>query len=213
MSYHSDEVARKVIETFDAFKFSIPENTFTVLAAFLAVSQSDFPNRIFPLSVATGTKCVGMGDLNVDGTIVSDSHAEVLARRALKRYLLQLIICCCRDPVELENPNCIIEEFFVPNSANRRFRVKSNYKIAMYISDSPCGDCTIYNRNFKSTYIVGDDNNKSEPLIRPKYTSNSDVVNHGKTSTVFTGAKIVVNNRTIRENSVEQTLGLLRVRT
>lgn len=37
--------------------------------------------------MASGTKSVGKKNLTLNGNLISDSHAEVLARRAFKRYL------------------------------------------------------------------------------------------------------------------------------
>ena len=53
---------------------------FTVIAAFVA---EDPTGQVFPLSLASGTKCLGAREVAeaVPGTILKDSHAEVLARR------------------------------------------------------------------------------------------------------------------------------------
>ena len=43
------------------------------------------------LVVATGTKCVDGSKLSSNGQALNDSHAEVLARRAFKRFLLEQV--------------------------------------------------------------------------------------------------------------------------
>lgn len=51
------------------------------MAAFVAQRGDDME----VLSLATGTKCLGVSGMATDGSVVNDAHAEVLARRALLR--------------------------------------------------------------------------------------------------------------------------------
>lgn len=51
------------------------------LAGFVLVSDIDQSVQV--LSLATGTKCISREFLSLDGDVVLDSHAEVLARRSL----------------------------------------------------------------------------------------------------------------------------------
>ena len=57
-----------------------------VVAAVVAADRRE--NRLRLLSLASGSKTVFGEHLSRDGNALSDSHAEVLARRGLMRYLL-----------------------------------------------------------------------------------------------------------------------------
>ena len=57
------------------------------------LSQTDVSgiDDLLVLVVATGTKCVDGSKLSSNGQALNDSHAEVLARRAFKRFLLEQV--------------------------------------------------------------------------------------------------------------------------
>ena len=58
------------------------------------------------LTIASGNKCLGGSKMCPNGTVVNDSHAEVLARRAFKLLLWKIIlnnICIEINPKILTN--------------------------------------------------------------------------------------------------------------
>ena len=133
---------------------------FTVLAAFIAIDELQNEKKV--ISLATGTKCAGKSDIDPNGNIVVDSHAEVLARRGFIRYLMKEIKLCLSQ-VDYDRNYCCILEKYIPVAAQDHFlfRLKSNYSIWMYVSDSPCGEAAIYsrsnNRSFsglKSPFVI-----------------------------------------------------------
>ena len=117
-------------------------NQFTVLCAFCFVSQDQI---VVPIALATGTKSVGQNVLCNDGSIVVDSHAEVIARRALQKYFLELVLNCLKNPTLLDSPECFIEVYDTGKKF-KKFKLKDNIRLYMYTSDSPCGDCSIYEK-------------------------------------------------------------------
>lgn len=128
------------------------------------------PSQLQVLTLATGNRCLGLRDMRPDGSVVNDSHAEVLAVRALRHRLLEEI----EQQLQLQGGRRKMEEQAaggggavaaagtVGSAAStplvdpspcwmlqRRkedglFSLKPGLKLHLYISDSPCGDAAIY---------------------------------------------------------------------
>ena len=109
-------------------------NEWTVLAGIVARSKGE----LTVVSLATGNRCLGVRQLCRQGTVVNDSHAEILARRAFKKF------CACEmQRVALgDGP---VSPFFVVSSAGS-FRVRDGVSFHLYISASPCGDASVFGK-------------------------------------------------------------------
>ncbi|XP_059478440.1 tRNA-specific adenosine deaminase 1-like isoform X2 [Neocloeon triangulifer] len=85
------------------------------------------------VSLGTGSKCLGKNELSKDGGLVSDSHAEVLARRTFLLYLYgQLSLL--GDGQESE----VFEK-----SETGKAHLKPAIRFHLFTSHTPCGDASI----------------------------------------------------------------------
>jgi len=120
----------------------------TIYAAIVAAS---FPSTLKVVTCATGTKCTTVGP---EGWVLRDSHAEVLCRRGLIRVLLQ----------ETTTGNLRLLE-----TSGDSHRLRADTTLHLYVSDSPCGDASIYpiqheeDMNFTGAKVIvqKDNNNPS----------------------------------------------------
>jgi len=140
------------------------DNEWTVYACLLASSSSveprdeskghDDEDRIWVVSCATGTKCTGTGGgceaaaQRRRGYVLHDCHAEVLVRRGLVRVLWSEICDRLSGSSEKIQPTgekgggrYLLEQ---DESGNGRFRLRPDVTLHLYVSDSPCGDASIY---------------------------------------------------------------------
>ncbi|GKY98847.1 hypothetical protein MPSEU_000840700 [Mayamaea pseudoterrestris] len=159
----AQRIAKLVIE--DHYEKDLPKNLgkpkpdseWTVFAAIVAVEQVSTasessrsePSRIWVVSSATGTKCTAQ--TREDGTVLHDSHAEVLARRGFVNVLWKEILSRCPE----NNPASSTytqpkSHFLLEEKGSMSFCLRQNVKLYMYVSDSPCGDATIYSQHASS---------------------------------------------------------------
>ncbi|KAK3428683.1 tRNA-specific adenosine deaminase TAD1 isoform X2 [Eucalyptus grandis] len=122
----------------------------TVLAAFLLSSPS---RELEVVSLGTGTKCIGRSLRSLHGDVVNDSHAEIIARRALMRYLYAEIqrlkmsdgddgnghgsdrFRCGGDVRDRESPL----EPILEGHGEGKYRMRVGWQLHLYISQLPCG--------------------------------------------------------------------------
>ncbi|KAL5132890.1 tRNA-specific adenosine deaminase TAD1 [Glycine soja] len=103
------------------------------------------------VAMGTGTKCLGRSLLRTCGDVVHDSHAEVIARRALIRFFytqIQHLTGSKHAPsnggkrFKLDDGNSPFE--LDPGCLNKgKYSLKKDWKLHMYISQLPCGDASL----------------------------------------------------------------------
>lgn len=138
MEDFADKVARLCIEKYAKLsKTGKPSNNeWTVLSGIILKSYN---GELSLVALATGTKCLGELELlNTEvynrGCRLSDSHAEILARRAFIRYLydqIDLLLACAESQV------------FVVDK-EKKIRLREGTSFHFFSSQTPCGDCSIF---------------------------------------------------------------------
>lgn len=142
----SSEIVDAVYKTYSL----LPSNgkpkcgEFTVLAA--VVIENVSMSTLEVVSIATGTKCLGHEVVKNDrmGCLISDSHAEVLARRCFKRYLFKSLISLMTNPQDDQSIILKRNDFIGQNIHHKPFGLKPCMRIHMFMTDAPCGDASIY---------------------------------------------------------------------
>jgi tRNA-specific adenosine deaminase 1 len=87
MDTSRDAVVDQIFKKYESFRYTPPNNAFSVLAAFYVLDERNGNTKI--ISIATGSKCLPTTKFSRTGDTVHDFHAEVLARRGAVRWLMQ----------------------------------------------------------------------------------------------------------------------------
>ena len=138
---------------------SLGDAEFTVVAAIVA--EKIDTGEVKVLSLATGTKCCGEAvhaTVRKHGTIVGDSHAEILARRSFHLHVLESVSALLfqedgraqrrhEGSVDPSSEEAVgFAEENILELVNGKARLRKGLTLNLYISDNPCGDASIYSR-------------------------------------------------------------------
>lgn len=104
----------------------------SILAGVVVELHNDF-NCI---SLATGVKALAYDSISLQGDLVHDSHAEVLARRGARTWLLARLVGEVKAPSDYTEVDGI-SRLFEPVSKGR-WRCKAEAKLHLYCSTFPC---------------------------------------------------------------------------
>ena len=123
----SEEIADLIIRQFNLLKKSgkPKDHEFTILSGIVLES----PNGKECIAIGMGMRCLHPRQMSDRGDVLNDCHAEILAKRAFRSYLLN----------QMENAlsgNHSILEY--AHDEDRPFRLKSNHVFHLYISQAPC---------------------------------------------------------------------------
>jgi tRNA-specific adenosine deaminase 1 len=201
---NADDVMMAVKKAWDSLGSNGKPNNgeYTVLAAFVACITTESSEELHVLSLGTGTKCAGKSILEEDkiGCILCDSHAEVIAKRGLQKYLIDCMINLVNKPCNgNDNYNAIT---FASNDNVSIFKLKDSWKIIFFISENPCGDASIFehkdgNNNFTGAKLINNnesllwtrENTQELGLLRFK-SGRSDIPDKYKTTSLSCSDKI-----------------------
>jgi hypothetical protein len=142
---YANDVAKICIETFLALPKSthpalksngIPQHA--ILAGIVLskrnINAVDMTHKC--IAIATGSKCLPEEYLPLQGNVLHDSHAEVLARRCALRWFYQEIGRCCNNGMHSQ---------WIRRDDNGNFMLCPEIATSLYVSALPCkslGDCT-----------------------------------------------------------------------
>ncbi|XP_014515992.1 tRNA-specific adenosine deaminase 1 isoform X2 [Vigna radiata var. radiata] len=155
-SSEESDWGQRVSEKVLSFYASLPKKgkpqgrEVTVLAAFLLSSPS---NELKVVAIGTGTKCIGRSLLRTCGDVVHDSHAEVIARRALMRFFYTQIQHLTETSGNHGHTNggkrFKFDDGTLPFELDTgclnkgKYTLRKDWKLHMYISQLPCGDASL----------------------------------------------------------------------
>ncbi|KAG0675813.1 hypothetical protein C6P42_001508 [Pichia californica] len=142
------------------------QSEFNVLAGLVYWHGNDLSTMKL-VSLTTGVKCVPDEILkNSNGKILHDMHAEILAIRGLNWYILKEI-------EKLKNGNYYsdIIEMINEENVDFKFKLKRNIKFSLYISELPCGDCSLDEMVQNDSDII--DNNNKRIKLSTNNTNNT----------------------------------------
>ena len=122
----------------------------------------DWHGEASVLCIATGTKCINGEQLCLDGSVLNDCHAEVVARRSLLAWLHdQLTLALEGKPS------------FLQRSPAGGFCLHPDATLHMFISTAPCGDARIFSLD-ESAHKVGNSGGPNRGKLRSKIESGAD---------------------------------------
>ncbi|XP_070537738.1 tRNA-specific adenosine deaminase 1-like isoform X2 [Ptychodera flava] len=127
--------------------------------------HNSYEGQIKVVAMGTGSKCIGQSKMCKLGSILNDSHAEVIVRRAFLRYLY-----CELSKVHSGN----LSDVFQSPDITGKSHLHRGVRFHFYSSHTPCGDASIF---YKES---GQDSIDSAPDKAPKMKRSLD--NYSDTS-------------------------------
>jgi double-stranded RNA-specific adenosine deaminase len=165
---HWDKMAALVHNRVSWVMSCVPEQVrgWNVLAAFIVKLKQDHDGDV--VAIGTGDGCIMRKAVAVNGRAILDSHAEVIARKALLKYFYKQI--------RLLYQNMTAESIFEYNPDSGKLRLKETVSIHMYTSMAPCGDALAFTAS--ESPIVRED--ESEKMNAGIHTPTFDSKLHGQ---------------------------------
>lgn len=121
-----------------------------VIATFVMENASSGDMKV--VSLGSGTRCITGDHMSLEGLVVNDSHAEIVARRSLMRFFYGELFAYYHG-----SAGASVETIFSKDQGANSglLKVKENLIFHLYISTAPCGDGAQFSRE--------DDQNRDPP--------------------------------------------------
>ncbi|KFB40216.1 AGAP000185-PA-like protein [Anopheles sinensis] len=165
-----------VIEKFnEVMKGSDVYSRRKVLAGFVMTHGYDVKTARV-ISLATGTKCVSGEHMSVTGSVINDSHAEIIARRGLMDFFYSQLDLLCQQQQSPESaPVSII--FNKPSNDSSLYTLKEGIYFHLYINTAPCGDARVFSPHENDSMDVDKHpNRKARGQLRTKVESGEGTI-------------------------------------
>ena len=120
----------------------------------------DWGGEASVLCIATGTKCINGEQLCLDGSVLNDSHAEVVTRRCLMAWLYDQLTLALQGKAS-----------FLHRSPAGGFLLHPDATLHMFISTAPCGDARIFSLHESAANKVGNFGGPNRGKLRSKIES------------------------------------------
>ncbi|XP_017785681.1 PREDICTED: double-stranded RNA-specific editase Adar [Nicrophorus vespilloides] len=120
------------------------------------------------ITVSTGTKCVSGEHISMQGCVLNDMHAEIVARRALVHFFY-----CQLNAISQGK-----QSIFMERPEGTGYKLKEGIDFHLYINTAPCGDARIFSPH-EEVCMVGKDrhpNRSSRGQLRSKIESGEGTV-------------------------------------
>lgn len=168
---HADTIGKLVLEKFmEVIKGQESYSRRKVLAGIVMTENMNF-NEAKVISVSTGTKCVSGEHMSVSGAVLNDSHAEIVSRRCLVKFLY--------TQMDLHtDPAAANQSIFVrnPQSDQYPYKLKSGVHFHLYINTAPCGDARIFSPHENDSGVDKHPNRKARGQLRTKIESGEGTI-------------------------------------
>lgn len=122
--------------------YTSPHSRYKVIAGVALTTNNDDPSSIRLISLATGSKCISGEFISISGTALNDSHAEILAIRGCRLFILNEL----EKVISAGNAESV-ETVLQRDPASNGYTMKPNVKLHLFISSAPCGDARIFSRH------------------------------------------------------------------
>ncbi|XP_030377950.1 double-stranded RNA-specific editase Adar-like isoform X1 [Scaptodrosophila lebanonensis] len=167
---HADTIGRLVLEKFmEVIKGQEAYSRRKVLAGIVMTENMNF-SEAKVISVSTGTKCVSGEHMSVNGAVLNDSHAEIVSRRCLLKYLYAQLDLQCSQATAYQS-------IFVRNTDGQYpYKLKSGVHFHLYINTAPCGDARIFSPHENDTGVDKHPNRKARGQLRTKIESGEGTI-------------------------------------